>query len=186
MFSELMSQSSALSCKFPDKISHFFFLERALGARLCCSRATQKAWFFLVLACLAGCGGPKLYPVTGKVVYPDGSPMKGGAIVFETNASKDRVMAQGAIDIEDGTFALGTKEEGDGAPEGVYRVAIRGRRNNPHAKVDDPELEDQIHPRFQSFENSKLEFTVAPKPNEFVIKIERAPKVKSSLPSRPQ
>ncbi len=186
MFSDPISRSSVPSGKLPHETSRFLFLERERGARPCCSRATQKAWLFLVLAGLAGCGGPKLYPVTGKVVYPDGSPMKGGAIVFEMNASKDRVMAQGAIDIEDGTFTLGTKEEGDGAPGGVYRVVIRGRRNNPHAAVDDPELENQIHPRFQSLETSKLEFTVAPKPNEFVIKIERAPKVKSSLPSHPQ
>jgi hypothetical protein len=112
--------------------------------------------------------------------------MKGGAVVFETHDSKDRVMAQGAIDVEDGTFTLGIKDEGEGAPEGVYRVVIRGRRNNPHSKVDDPELENQIHPRFQSFSTSKLEFTVEPKPNEFTIKIERAPKTNGSLPTRPQ
>jgi hypothetical protein len=146
--------------------------------------ASRVAWLFLAFA-LAGCGGPKLYPVTGKVVYADGSPMKGGAVMFESTGPK-RFMAQGVIDVADGTFFLTTKEEGDGAEEGVYRVAIRGRRNNPHGREDDPELENQLHPRFQSFDTSKLEFTVAPKPNEFVIKVERAPKPKSSVLQRPQ
>jgi hypothetical protein len=149
-------------------------------------KAFGYACLFLILINLAGCGGPKLYPVTGKVVYKDGSPMKGGAVMFEANGPKGRVMAQGAVDVADGTFALGMKEDGEGAEAGVYRVAIRGRRNNPHGKQDDPDLEDQLHPRFQSFETSKLEFTVEPKSNDFTLTIERAPKSKANVPSRPQ
>jgi hypothetical protein len=146
----------------------------------------KKIWLYLILVATVGCGGPRQYPVNGKVVYADGSPMKGGAVMFETEGPNGRVMAQGSIDRDDGTFTLGVKEEGDGAPIGLYRVAIRGRRNNPHAKVDDPELENQVHSRYTSFNTSKLEFTVEPKQNDFVIKIERGPKQSSSLPSRPQ
>jgi hypothetical protein len=142
-------------------------------------RLLPISWVLLVLAGLAGCSnGPKLYPVYGKVVYPDGSPMQGGAVMFEAVDNPRKVMAQGTIDNETGAFALTTYKDGDGAMEGRYRVIIRGRRSNPKREVVDPVTIGQIHPRFQDFQTSGLEFTVEPKSNEFVIRVERAPKVR--------
>jgi hypothetical protein len=135
-----------------------------------------KTWLLLVLVGLTGCSsGPKTYPVHGKVVYPDGSPMKGGAIMFEPVDNKLNIMSRGGIK-EDGTFVLSTFGKADGAVPGRYRVLIRGRRNNPRSSAEDPDLIDQIHPRFQDFKTSGLEFTVEPKDNEFRITIERAPR----------
>src|SRR4051812_1906437 len=73
----------------------------------------------LVLALAGGTGcdrGPALYPVHGKVVYGDGSPVKGGAIMFELIDNPANVMSQGTIDNTTGGFALMTYKEGDGAP----------------------------------------------------------------------
>jgi hypothetical protein len=136
----------------------------------------RGAWVFLLLAGVAGCGnGPKMHPVRGKVVYADGSPMRGGTVMFEPMDPAAQVIARGVIDTENGTFTLSTYREGDGAMEGRHRAMVRGRRNNPKSQALDPTLKDQIHPRFQSFQTSGLEFTVEPKKNEFVITVEKAP-----------
>jgi hypothetical protein len=137
----------------------------------------RRVWPFLVLAGVLGCGsGPKLYPVQGKVVYPDGSPMKGGAVIFEPVDSSVKVSARGYIDNEDGSFTLTTVKEGDGAPAGAFRVMVRGK-TIPHGRGADPEAiktwEPQVHPRFQDIKTSGLEFTVEPKKNEFVITVEK-------------
>ena len=142
-------------------------------------RWLQITWSFVILAGVVGCGsGPKLYPVHGKVVYPDGSPMKGGAVIFEPIDSSVKVTARGYIGNEDGTFTLTTQTEGDGAPVGQYRVMIRGKVI-PHGRGASQEAinawEPQVHPRFQDLTTSGLEFTVEPKRNEFVITVERAP-----------
>ena len=40
----------------------------------------------------------------------------------------------------------------------------------------DPVTIGQIHPRFMNFATSGLAFTVEPKDNDFIIKVEKAPK----------
>ena len=140
---------------------------------------------------LTGCGSHRTYPVQGKVVYPDGSPMKGGAVMFEpvdveksdAKGSSDKpVMARGAI-AEDGTFALSTFGEEDGAPPGHYRVLVRAQVKKHGRGVDenapDPQWDPfQIHPKFQDFKTSGLEFTIEPRANNFTIHVEKAPKPK--------
>jgi hypothetical protein len=117
-----------------------------------------------------------MYPVHGKVCYPDGSPMKGGSVMFEPVDNSLKVMARGLINNEDGTFRLTTEKDGDGAMEGRYRVMVRGRMQKPKSTVDDPDLDGQLHPRFLDFKTSGLEFTVEPKSNDFTITVEKAPK----------
>jgi len=143
------------------------------------SRWVRNAGPLLILVGVAGCGGgPKLYPVRGKVVYSDGSPVLGGAVMFEPVDNPLRVMAQGTIDNDTGTFTLTTYTDGDGAVTGRHRVLLRGRRSNPKSATVDPVTVGQIHPRFTSFETSGLEYTVESKRNEFVITVERAPPLK--------
>ena len=140
-------------------------------------RMPRNLWLVLILAGAAGCNsGPKLYPVRGKVVYGDGSPMKGGAVMFELVDNPLHVMSQGTIDNDTGEFTLTTYKPGDGALTGRYRVIIRGRRSNPKSEVVDPVTIGQIHPRFQDFATSGLEFTVEPKDNELTLTVEKAPK----------
>jgi hypothetical protein len=77
---------------------------------------------------LSGCGGkeegPTTYPVSGVVVYRDGTPYRGGMVELATPDGKQR--AVGRIG-PDGRFALSTpgeKANRPGAVPGNYRVII--------------------------------------------------------------
>jgi hypothetical protein len=82
------------------------------------------------LFALAGCGGLKLVPVSGKVTLGD-KPLKGGGVCFIPDASKGndaRVSCVGRIDSE-GRYQLTTSavkgsDSGKGAPLGWYKVTI--------------------------------------------------------------
>lgn len=75
---------------------------------------------------VAGCGtgdgdkGVKVYPVTGKVILPDGKPLESGRIVF---VSKDGKNAIGTL-TADGSFTLSSGVSGEGAPPGEYKVKL--------------------------------------------------------------
>lgn len=66
----------------------------------------------------AGDDGPKLYKVTGRAVYNDGSPVPQGTIVF-VNADRT-VSSYGVLD-QNGQYSLITGEK-PGAPAGSYTV----------------------------------------------------------------
>lgn len=98
-------------------------------------RPTASAMLLLAVglvqaAALTGCGEsgdppPKTYKVTGKVVYADGSPMKGGTIEFHSVENSGLTTMSQIKD--DGTFNLTTiteKEKLSGAVEGTYTVTI--------------------------------------------------------------
>jgi hypothetical protein len=91
---------------------------------------TRLAAPAMALLLAVGCAGggkpmPKTYPVTGKVVQADGSPLAGGLIHFkpETNAE---VTTTGVIQ-SDGSFTLRTTldtQQVPGAVEGPHTVTI--------------------------------------------------------------
>src|SRR5262245_827491 len=123
----------------------------------------------LALVTAAGCGGPKLYKVEGKVVFPGGTPLSGGMVVFGPKDPSTVLGPRGEIQ-EDGTFRVSTLKEGDGAPEGEYRVLITP------AEKGDPAPPPPFDRRFTSFEKSGLEYTVKPGKNEFfTITVEKRP-----------
>jgi hypothetical protein len=133
---------------------------------------TRLLWIALVvsLAGATGCGTPKTYPVRGKVVFPDGTPLPGGFVIFEPAPDGIQVSAQGGIQ-PDGTFRLGTYQECDGAPEGRHRALVNPPRPaNPDERRPTRPL---IHPRFQNFDTSRLEYTVTRGKNEFTIVVEK-------------
>lgn len=73
-----------------------------------------------------GCSDDQLstYPVEGKIVYPDGSPVPGKATVaFHTEVDGVPYSALGRVR-EDGTFRLTTFREDDGAIAGEHRVSV--------------------------------------------------------------
>jgi hypothetical protein len=76
----------------------------------------------LVLVCLAiaGCGkgGAK---VTGKVSFPDGSPLTKGEVIFQN----DTAQYAGAINA-DGTYIMNGAVQGSGIPNGTYTVYVTG------------------------------------------------------------
>ncbi len=69
------------------------------------------------------CGGdgPKLYPVTGKVLF-NGQPVEGASVVFVPDGGGD-LRPSGTTD-EDGSFSLSTYPHGEGAPAGNYVVLV--------------------------------------------------------------
>jgi hypothetical protein len=148
----------------------------------CGSRRQLLAYRALVvigLVCCAGCGGSNTYPVRGKLVWPDGSPiteLAGGSVQFESEKLTPNVSARGEIQ-EDGTFRLGTNKPDDGAPAGEYKVLVMQPLNEasdhpqPKAKI--------VHERFANFNTSGLRATVEPKSNDITLKLERAPARKS-------
>jgi hypothetical protein len=109
--------------------------------------------------------------------------MKGGAVMFEPVENPFNVMARGFINNEDGTFTLTTEKQGDGAMTGRYRAAVRGRlMRRGYGSIPEapnPAGGPQIHPRFESFKTSGLEFTVEPRTNTFVITVEKPPSPRS-------
>jgi hypothetical protein len=77
----------------------------------------------------AGCSGssklPKTYPVHGKVVYADGTPLAGGLVQFQPEGH-DELKTTGVTGA-DGSFSLSTtrdNERADGAIEGPHKVII--------------------------------------------------------------
>ncbi len=91
--------------------------------------SAQTAWFgflFAGLFVLPGCGsaGPKLIPVSGKIIV-GGAPLKSGTINLVADDSKGTTQkgtSAGSIG-PDGTYKI-TTDGVDGAPPGWYKVMI--------------------------------------------------------------
>ena len=126
---------------------------------------------------VGGCGAktPPTYPVEGKVVFADGSPLSGGLVEFESVPAEGMpVNARGIIQ-SDGSFRLTTYAEGDGALAGKHRAIVVGPRPIASQYDDEsnqPPPKPPVDRRFESYTTSGLEFTVTEGKNEFLIKIE--------------
>ncbi len=72
---------------------------------------------------LPGCGNdrPPTYPVSGRVIFSDGSPVRTGFI--ELQSDEHSLNARGTI-ARDGSFRLTTFEPNDGAVAGSHRAVI--------------------------------------------------------------
>jgi hypothetical protein len=109
---------------------------------------------------LAGCGDG-LQPVTGKVVYEDGTPVSGGSVTFN---SKDKgTNASGDI-ADDGTFSLAFNGSKGAAP-GQYKVVVVGKDTgygNPPT-VDDVYGDPSKTPLTQEIVAGKNDITVTVK-----------------------
>lgn len=129
----------------------------------------------LGMAAIFGCGEPqtKTYPVMGKIVFEDGTPLAGGSIELE--CQKNSVLtATGTID-EDGNFVI----DGNGAVAGLHRVAI-----HPEEPVDDNLLDnnDPVQPlpdKYQDLNTSGLEINVTENEStNITLTVERRPGAK--------
>jgi hypothetical protein len=101
----------------------------------------QLILLFAVLA-FSGCGGPPLYPVSGKVLV-DGEPLAKGFVVFHPD--DDRPMAgadlpRGELN-QEGVYELHSGEK-VGAPPGKYRIVIVAQDLNTRA----PDARSAVHP----------------------------------------
>lgn len=74
-----------------------------------------------LLITLSGCSGnPSTAKVTGKVTY-DGGPVTSGSVTFAPVSGTEGKPATGVVQ-SDGSYALSTYAEGDGAVVGSHRV----------------------------------------------------------------
>jgi hypothetical protein len=131
----------------------------------------------VVVVALSGCGNPK-YPVTGKVLFKDGTPLPPGGMIFFSPADPANHTAARAYLEEDGSFTLSTDSEGDGSLVGKFRVSIKPP---PQGRgEDDPKSNTHIiDPKYYSGDKSGIELEVKPGKNEFSITVERPAKGKT-------
>src|SRR5207237_9506822 len=110
----------------------------------------------LLLPGALGCG-PKLYPVHGRVTFPDGKPLAEGMVVFESTGAEKAVTARGDVQA-DGSYQLSTYKPGDGALPGKYRALV-APKTDPNA-IDKPAQPPPLDPRYARFATSGLQFEV--------------------------
>lgn len=103
---------------------------------------------------LAGCGSEKQVPVKGEVVFRDGKPMPGGRIEFERQGTQSHVGVNFFGDIQpNGSFHFR-------APPGTYRAILQSPQPEPTGRTSSERPPPLIHPRYERYDTSKLEFTV--------------------------
>lgn len=129
-----------------------------------------------LIAALAGCGSSKYQPVTGEIVFLDGTAVQGlsgGQVVFQkvsgtaTEVTAESNSASGSI-AENGHFRLGTEQVGDGAPVGEYQAVI-----TPPQPSGDEMLPKIIAEKYTQFGGFSQTFTVKPGTNHFKLEVER-------------
>jgi hypothetical protein len=134
-------------------------------------RALRNTGWYLVLvlpfAMFTGCSNGQLptYPVSGRVIFPDGSPVHMGSIEFKS--LEHPIQARGTI-ANDGSFRLSTYGENDGAVAGNHRCVVTQFvivEDIPNFK---PSHEGVVHPRFGSYQTSGLEFDVSDSEENFI------------------
>jgi hypothetical protein len=119
-----------------------------------------------LLLALCGCGGKRLYPVEGVVVFEGGAPaegLKGGTVSLESVADGSNAAGQigpgGAFRIQD---PLGR----DGAPAGTYRVLVLPSEGSDRRRPP-------IGPRYMRYDTSGIEITVKPEKNTVTVTVAR-------------
>jgi len=135
-----------------------------------CRASWRRALVTLAVTFAMGCGGKRTYDVIGTVKFKDGTPMTEGVVLFEPVDKAAHHSARGFLK-PDGSFRLGTHRDDDGAYEGTYKVQVTPPA--PLPREEGKPRKPVIHPRFQSFDTSKLEFTVKPGKNDFEIQVEK-------------
>ena len=127
----------------------------------------QWRWVWLAIGavCLTGCGSSGgTYPVSGKVTYPDGTPLANAQVSFESVT--EPIGAVGTSDAN-GEYKLTTYELNDGAIPGEHRVLVMPpppptpehdeASGKPLVYANTPPA---IDPKFSRFETSGLTYTV--------------------------
>jgi hypothetical protein len=138
------------------------------------SRALISSVLFLMLACALGCGEGQLktYPVQGKVLFADGSPVKLGTI--ECLSETHGIQATGTIH-RDGTFRLKTYRDEDGAVEGLHKCVIVQFIQADGIPNHKPSTLGVINKRHASYATSGLSIRVDPdtsKNQDIVLQVE--------------
>lgn len=123
---------------------------------------------------ITGCGDEKgTYPVEGRVIYPDGTPVTDGTVEFETMSGRKAITAASEI-APDGSFSLGTFAPKDGALPGKHRVAVIadyqiGTEMERPGLIPPPTIDD----KYRSFKTSGLTFEIERGANLIEVIVER-------------
>lgn len=136
-------------------------------------RQVRMAWIIVLAGVFsAGCDyRPKTFPVDGRVVFSDGTPVSGGTVEFITEGPDGKMVnARGMID-DRGNFALRTSENNDGALPGEHRAIVVRPSMNPSGNIAALKPTEGVAVRFQNYDTSGLKFTVEPKANHFTITV---------------
>jgi hypothetical protein len=131
------------------------------------ARVASAAALALALAGCGSAGKPEVVPAGGKVTFNKTTPPAGALVVFHPTdpAFEKRVGGKPFAKVkDDGTFALTTYVEGDGAPEGDYNVTVDWR---PPAKETKFSLGDggptgppKLNPKYSNPQQPVLKATV--------------------------
>jgi hypothetical protein len=115
---------------------------------------------------LAGCGGPRTYPASGRVTLADGTPLADTWVMFRSADTPDHVSARGLTE-SDGSFKLTTYETNDGAVPGKHQAILSYLIRESEVGVKSR----PFNTKFSNYDTSMLEFTVTddPKKNQFDI-----------------
>ena len=136
----------------------------------------------ILTGALAGCGSrhPPTYPVTGKVVFGNGTTLTSGGIIISEPVSGGELPVNARSKIaDDGSFRLSTYESGDGAVAGEHRFLVRAERTTDEDMMTGRVPRPVIDRRFESFATSGLQFTVQEQDNDFTIEVQRPLKPKT-------
>ena len=131
------------------------------------ARLSALTFAAAAVAALAGCGGPKFTPVTGKVLVGD-APAEHATVVFHpvNEAAPGAVKPRGTVGA-DGTYTLTTHTAGDGAPPGDYNVTVEWWLTGMKS-VADPESppKNRLPAKYADPAQSGLTATVGAGPTE--------------------
>ena len=138
------------------------------------SKITYCLPVLLLICCVAGC--EVRTPVSGKVTFPDGTPLTVG----EVRGYGDGTHIRANIG-EDGSFNFYEVKPGDGVPAGkVYEITIvNAEEREPHPVVQPgataplPKIFPLVHHKFANAATSdlKLEVPKSNKPIEYNIEV---------------
>lgn len=132
----------------------------------------RRATLCLFAGALAGCsdGRPPTYPVSGQVVFDDGSPVHVGTV--ELKSREHNLHARGEID-PDGHFTLTTFQRGDGAVAGAHECVVVQMVMAEDVANLRPSSDGVVHPRYGSYATSGLVVHVSDEdPNELQLNVE--------------
>jgi len=121
----------------------------------------------MVLPLGCGQGGARLYPVQGQALVK-GKPAAGAVLVFHPVAEAGAEKPAAVVD-EGGAFQVATRQPGDGAPAGEYRVTVTwlAHRDIDPEKGDATQADvDRLGGRYADPETSPLRVTVREDTNE--------------------
>ncbi|APZ94891.1 carboxypeptidase regulatory-like domain-containing protein [Fuerstiella marisgermanici] len=120
----------------------------------------MRQTLYLILTALAvGCGSDRVptYPVSGRVVFANGNPVRHGTV--ELMSVEHNTAATGKID-HDGGFVLGTYTPNDGATPGAHDAIV------VQMVIDDGSFEhtvdhgDKVPTKHAAYETSGLTVAV--------------------------